>query len=188
MLVWAACGSALWVCLGHWLQLPVCSTRAHTGISLLQDAVVHQHHVATFKHWISGALGRLQPHLSPPALLKLNPLAGLTTSPAISVDWVEGSSTSHRRPSSTPGPLHSSPPPLTALISDARETKAAGQHACSKCSDTFPLPVMLAMHSLNHVEERPFICPYPSCHYNSVMRGNVKRHIRISHSHQSFPS
>lgn len=163
-----------------------CSTWAHTGISLLQDAVAHQHHVATLKNWISGALGRLQPHLSPPALLKLNPHAGLTTSPAVSVAWVEGSSTStHRRPSSTPGPSRS-PPPLTALISDATETKPR-QHACPKCSDTFPLPVMLAMHSLNHEEEKPFICPYPSCHYNSVMRGNVKRHIRISHSHESFP-
>ncbi|KAK8741845.1 hypothetical protein OTU49_002423 [Cherax quadricarinatus] len=154
------------------------------------EAAAHHRHVATFKHWISGALDRLQGgRLSPPALLKLNPLLGATASPALSVAWVEGPASRQRRPSSTPGPSRS-PPVFSVLSSDAGgDTKpGGGHHVCSKCNDTFPLPVMLAMHSLNHVEERPFTCPYPSCHYNSVMRGNVKRHIRISHSHHSFPS
>ncbi|XP_071546429.1 uncharacterized protein [Panulirus ornatus] len=150
------------------------------------EAAAHQHHVATFKHWISGALGRLQAsHVSPPALLKLNPLLGAAASPTLSVAWVEGSTSRQRRPSSTPGPS-TSPPVLAAVSNDSGESKPR-HHTCSKCSDTFPLPVMLAMHSLNHVEERPFTCPFPSCHYNSVMRGNVKRHIRISHPHHSFP-
>lgn len=187
-LAWAACGSALgvWGTMVRLCQLPVAQHPAQTGISLLQEAAAHQHHVATFKHWISGALGRLQAgHVSPPALLKLNPLLGATASPTLSVAWVEGSTSRQRRPSSTPGPS-TSPPVLAAVSNDSGESKPR-HHMCSKCSDTFPLPVMLAMHSLNHVEERPFTCPFPSCHYNSVMRGNVKRHIRISHPHHSFP-
>ncbi|XP_069995926.1 zinc finger and SCAN domain-containing protein 10-like [Penaeus vannamei] len=141
----------------------------------------HQHTVANFKHWISDALGRLQAaHLSPPALLKLNPLLGSAASPALSVAWVEppaapASASRQRRPASTPGPSRS---PTSSSSSSTYpselpgERKASQQHVCPQCSDTFPLPVMLAMHSLNHVEERPFTCPYPSCHYNSVMRGN----------------
>ena len=169
---------------------------AHTGISLLQEAAAHHHdHLASFKHWISGALGRLQPpHLSPPALLKLNPLLGsAAATPALSVSWVEGPSR-QTRPASTPGPSHSPTllpssgvPSTAATTVTPGEGTPAGPHTCAKCRDSFPLPVMLAMHSLNHVEERPFTCPYPSCHYNSVMRGNVKRHIRISHSHHVFP-
>ncbi|XP_045118811.1 protein tramtrack, beta isoform-like isoform X5 [Portunus trituberculatus] len=160
------------------------------------EAAAHHHdHLASFKHWISGALGRLQAtHLSPPALLKLNPLLGsAAATPALSVSWVEGPSR-QTRPASTPGPSHSptllpsSGVPSTAATTVTQgDGTPAGPHTCTKCRDSFPLPVMLAMHSLNHVEERPFTCPYPSCHYNSVMRGNVKRHIRISHSHHVFP-
>lgn len=152
----------------------------------MQEAAAHHHHhLASFKHWISGALGRLQAsHLSPPALLKLNPLLGSAATPALSVSWVEGAPSRQPRPASTPGPSHS---PTLLPTAAAGEGAPAGPHTCTKCRDSFPLPVMLAMHSLNHVEERPFTCPYPSCHYNSVMRGNVKRHIRISHSHHVFP-
>lgn len=176
---------------------PVAQHVDQPAFPYLQEVVArHQHTVANFKHWISDALGRLQAaHLSPPALLKLNPLLGSAASPALSVAWVEppaapASASRQRRPASTPGPSRS---PTSSSSSSTYpselpgERKASQQHVCPQCSDTFPLPVMLAMHSLNHVEERPFTCPYPSCHYNSVMRGNVKRHIRISHSHHTFP-
>ena len=59
---------------------------------------------------------------------------------------------------------------------------------CAKCNEEFPCKIMIAMHSLNHIEEKPFICPYPGCQYNSLMRGNVKRHIRISHWNHDFPN
>ncbi|XP_064078306.1 protein tramtrack, beta isoform-like isoform X3 [Macrobrachium nipponense] len=180
-----------------------------------QEQHHRQRHVANIKSWISGALGRLQmTHLSPPALLKLNPLLGAAVAnPALSVAWVEGSPpagdgvgssggtllrsssgavpssvSTTPRPSSTPGPS-SSPSTMKAATASSGggllESKFK-QHKCSKCGDTFPLPVMLAMHSLNHVDKRPFVCPYPSCHYNSVMRGNVKRHIRIAHGQHTF--
>ncbi|KAK3850461.1 hypothetical protein Pcinc_042842 [Petrolisthes cinctipes] len=217
------------------VQSPLAHLPPQTGISLLQEAAGHHHqqhhhhphhhphpshhqhqHLATFKHWISGALGKLQAgHLSPPPLLKMNPLVS-GRPPALSVAWVEGAATTTAaaataaataannnsrqtqqpqqqqqqqqqtaRPSSTPGPAMSPPVVLRpgALVEGGEES---GPHTCPQCHDSFPLPVMLAMHSLNHVEERPFTCPYPSCHYNSVMRGNVKRHIRISHAHHAF--
>ncbi|KAG0723706.1 Zinc finger protein 516 [Chionoecetes opilio] len=181
---------------GLWVWEGRCAAHlaAHTGISLLQDAAAHSHHhdhhLASFKHWISGAFGRLHaPHLSPQALLKLYPLLGGATptpTPALSVSWVQGPTRQQTRPASTPGPSHS--PSVGAPAATGEATPAGGPHTCPQCRDSFPLAVMLAMHSLNHVEERPFTCPYPSCHYNSVMRGNVKRHIRISHSHHSFPA
>ena len=91
-------------------------------------------------------------------------------------------------PPPLPLPSMASQSATSAVINENKESrKSSSHHVCTRCFDSFPLPVMLAMHSLNHVEEKPFTCPYPSCHYNSVMRGNVKRHIRISHSHQIFP-
>lgn len=148
--------------------------------------------MATIKQWISSALGTLGDAggpLSPPSLVKLHPLLAEHCSrpSALSVSLVAAGGPTAR----TAGPSHTPPSSQSAtsavMIENKDPRKSNSHHVCSRCFDSFPMPVMLAMHSLNHVEEKPFTCPYPSCHYNSVMRGNVKRHIRISHSHQNFP-
>ncbi|KAK7030362.1 hypothetical protein SK128_011937, partial [Halocaridina rubra] len=141
--------------------------------------------VTNFKEWISGALGTLQmAQLSPPAAVKLGHYLGVTTSfpSALSGAWVgEGMPLSTAatttttatpptsqpsvsvciRPSSTPaGPSTSSPSHVMGTGCSWSLVGGGGdkgrQHKCSKCGDVFPLPAMLAMHSLNHVEKRPF--------------------------------
>ncbi|KAM0754927.1 hypothetical protein T439DRAFT_125232 [Meredithblackwellia eburnea MCA 4105] len=52
---------------------------------------------------------------------------------------------------------------------------------CPVCNKSFARPSAMQIHARSHSDERPFVCPDPSCAREFSVQSNLRRHIRLCH-------
>jgi hypothetical protein len=64
------------------------------------------------------------------------------------------------------------------------------RHTCYDCPKAFLRPSALVTHIRSHTGEKPFVCPFKSCHRSQPVKGfgvksNMTRHVRTVHRNRN---